>query len=242
MSIVTVIVTTPENINAERRLDKGWTIEELKCKLEPITGIPIDSCKLSLYQGDLFIGPIDDDSRLVGSYPIEDYMRLHAVDTNPHRIKNQYTDVSLVEKFELTDEEYRKRNDTVRAFKERNKLGRFSDEAVQQMAELEQKMQAAFETMKVGDRCEVQLGTESEIKRRGTIKFLGTTEFQPGLWVGVQYDEPFGKNDGSVQGVRYFTAPPKYGGFVRPNKVTVGDFPEEDLFGSDEELDELEEM
>lgn len=30
MSIVTAIVTTPENINAERRLDKGWTIQELK--------------------------------------------------------------------------------------------------------------------------------------------------------------------------------------------------------------------
>ncbi|KAJ8659309.1 hypothetical protein O0I10_005024 [Lichtheimia ornata] len=239
MSIVTVIVTTPENINAERRLDKGWTIQELKYKLEPITGIPPDTAQLSLYQGDSLVGAIDDDSRMLGSYPIEDYMRLHVVDTNPHRVKNQYTDVSLVEKFELTEDEYKQRTDTVRAFKERNKLGRFSKEAAEQMEAFEKQNEEAFSKMKLGDRCEVQLSADSEVKRRGCIRFLGTTEFQSGLWVGIQYDEPLGKNDGSVQGVRYFTCPPKYGAFVRPSKVTVGDFPEEDLMATDDELEEM---
>lgn len=47
---------------------------------------------------------------MLGAYPVEDYMRIHVTDTNPHRIKNQYTDVSLVEKFELTTDEYEKRS------------------------------------------------------------------------------------------------------------------------------------
>ncbi|KAF7731002.1 hypothetical protein EC973_001048 [Apophysomyces ossiformis] len=210
----------------------------IQCKLEPVTGIPPSTQKITLYQGNIEIGPIDDDARLLGSYPVENFMRLQVTDTNPHRIKNQFTDTSLVEKFELTEEEYAKRTDTVRAFKENNKLGRFSAEAAEQRAAFASENEKAASKIKVGDRCEVQMGDEA-VKRRGCVRFIGETQFQPGLWVGIQYDEPMGKNDGSVQGERYFTCPPKYGGFVRPIHVTVGDFPEEDLFDSDDDLEEM---
>ena len=56
-----------------------------------------------------------------------------------------------------------------------------------------------------------------------------------GYWVGVRFDEPVGKGDGTRAGKTYFDAAPKYGGFLRPNKVTVGDFPERDLLDSDDE-------
>ncbi|KAI7871312.1 CAP Gly-rich domain-containing protein [Spinellus fusiger] len=237
MSIVTVIVSTGESIESERRFDKGLTLFDLKCKLEPITGIPASTQKIDLFRDKILLGTLDDESRMLGSYPVDDYMRLHA-NTNPYRVKNQYVDVSLVDKFELTEEEYASRQDTVRAFKERNRLGRFSQEAIEQMAEFKRQNEEAILTMKVGDRCLVQIENDL-VHRRGCVQFIGTTEFQDGLWVGIQYDEPLGKNDGTVKGKRYFTCPPKYGGFVRPIKVTVGDFPEQDLFLSDDEVEEM---
>lgn len=55
----------------------------------------------------------------------------------------------------------------------------------------------------------------------GIVKFVGTTHFKPGLWVGVELDTPSGKNDGSVNGVSYFTCKSKFGIFVRPDKCKI---------------------
>lgn len=35
------------------------------------------------------------------------------------------------------------------------------------------------------------------------MKYYGNTEFGPGLWCGVELDDPLGKNDGSVAGIRF---------------------------------------
>ncbi|OBA24448.1 hypothetical protein METBIDRAFT_10587 [Metschnikowia bicuspidata var. bicuspidata NRRL YB-4993] len=51
----------------------------------------------------------------------------------------------------------------------------------------------------------------------GTVRYVGATQFAPGEWVGVELDHPRGRNDGAVQGVRYFDCQKagNYGVFVR---------------------------
>ena len=38
-----------------------------------------------------------------------------------------------------------------------------------------------------------------------------------------------GTNNGSVKGYQYFNCPMKYGIFLRPSEIEVGDYPEADL-------------
>ncbi|XP_048265219.1 kinesin-like protein KIF13A isoform X4 [Bombus affinis] len=53
----------------------------------------------------------------------------------------------------------------------------------------------------------------------GVIAYVGPTEFASGTWIGVELDAPTGKNDGAVNGHRYFTCRPKCGIFVKVDKL-----------------------
>lgn len=232
-------VTITSNINAfgvEKRYPKSLTIAAFKGKLELITGGCATTMKLSAHDKDnKLVCDLDNEDALLGSYPIDSGMRIHVVDKQ--HSAGEFEDVSKVEKFEISEEDYSKRSDSVRAFKERNKLGRFNQEQMkkreeeQQQKEEEEAKQA--ETIKSGDRCEVRV--PGQPTRRGTVRYVGLTDFKPGMWVGVQYDEPCGKNDGSVGGKRYFECMENYGGFAKPLAIEVGDFPEEDFGLNDDD-------
>ncbi|CAJ1086747.1 dynactin subunit 1-like isoform X11 [Xyrichtys novacula] len=57
--------------------------------------------------------------------------------------------------------------------------------------------------------------------QRGTVAYIGATLFASGKWVGVILNEPKGKNDGTVQGKRYFTCEENHGIFVRQSQIQV---------------------
>lgn len=136
----------------------------------------------------------------------------------------------------MPKEEYEKKSDSVLAWKKAQKLGRFDPDAPSH----EQAKVEAFERevttrgVAVGRRCRVG----GEDSRRGVIRYVGEVKEIPGglgAWVGVEFDEPVGKNDGSISGTRYWgeASELKYGVFVRPERVETGDYPP---------LDDLEDM
>ncbi|KAK9448561.1 CAP Gly-rich domain-containing protein [Limtongia smithiae] len=256
MADVPLVVTTTQ-ITAERRISPSWTITELKIRLEPVTGVPASAQSLEVFvahsQIPIRITAADEDTTTLAQVPGAPldvpYARLHVSDTRPPGARENYTDVSAVEKFELTPEEYERRADTVLAWKKRNHFGRFNTSAVIPISDFVQTVARAG--IAPGKRCRVLQPNE----RRGVVRFVGEVSELPAfaqlspddkdLWVGVEFDEPVGKNDGSVtvpgrQGPakRYFSAKPNHGSFVRPDKVDVGDFPEIDIFADDDDDDD----
>jgi tubulin-folding cofactor B len=146
------------------------------------------------------------------------------MDADPSsNMTGQFRDVSLVEKFELSLEQYEKRTgsysgslyhvlriadwrhlqmtmhltlDTVRAYKQQHKLGRFAPSSFN--SALVSANDISPIDLPLGSRCQIRDGGDS-LPRRGTVRFVGQTGFgkQDGsFWVGIELDEPLGRNDG----------------------------------------------
>ncbi|CAD6186643.1 unnamed protein product [Caenorhabditis auriculariae] len=216
------ISTNATDMPFEKKFPGLLTLKELKKKLELVVGAESEKMEIKLHNSEgEFVSLLSDDSRTLKDLGVRDGMKLHAVDKTGRN--EELRDDSMVEKYEMSDDKYDQRENSVRAWKK--KLMEQSGAAQEKPANAaEEKNKEAAKNIKVGDRCEVRI--QSQTARRGEVAFIGTTKFKEGIWVGVKYDEPVGKNDGSVAGVKYFDCYEKYGGFVRPTDVFVGDFPE----------------
>lgn len=92
-----------------------------QAKLELMTGGSCQTMKVEAYNKDnKLVTLLSDNDQLVGFYPLEDGMRLHVVDD--FLIRNEF-DSENVPKFELSEDDYAKRDDTVKNFLMKNKIG-----------------------------------------------------------------------------------------------------------------------
>lgn len=239
----TVAVHVTHNLLKARvvdlRLDLSSSIAEIKHKLYTHNGSNVDYMVLQLRRDGVVVCEMLDDTRPLGFYGVENGMEIHVIDNDPFSLAKGggLEDVSQVAKYRMSEEDYDKRENTLRSYKkkmlEKDPTFRFfpkkDDEGKTDKPDCESK--ECVEGIEVGNRCEVAPGA-----RRGAVAYVGPVEgLASGYWVGVKFDEPVGKGDGTRDGKRYFECDEKYGAFVRPYNVTVGDFPEEDLFGSDDE-------
>ncbi|KAK5070819.1 hypothetical protein LTR64_003793 [Lithohypha guttulata] len=242
--------TTPNAkilVRSERRITPSWTLSELKTRLEPITGIPASSQFLRTLSidGQTWI-TLSPDSALAGDarWGLTRNSELQVIDLRPPGTRENFSDVSNVEKYVMPEEQYEKLNDSVLAWKKRQHLGRFDPHAkplellVKERKEKDMRV-VEGKNIGVGMRCQVDGSDE----RRGVVRYVGEIEGLGGdrekgcVWVGVEFDEPVGRNDGSVEvevvtesGKRsrekrqvFETKGAKYGGLVRPEKIEVGD-------------------
>jgi tubulin-folding cofactor B len=202
-----------------------------KDKLTPITGIQPQYQRLQLFPSTEAKEPIanlNDDTRTLESYGIAEWQHIKVdlgsesysgltdseqVDNlDPNARPGEFSDLTGVEKFELSNEEYESRSgrsqrpvryscsadvvtDTVLAHLKANKLGRFAP-VPQTIAHAPPPLPPSS-SITPGARCEVITG-EGGLEKRGTVRFVGEASMgKAGIWVGVELDEPVGKGDGS---------------------------------------------
>ncbi|GMF44678.1 unnamed protein product [Phytophthora fragariaefolia] len=55
----------------------------------------------------------------------------------------------------------------------------------------------------------------------GVVRYIGTTRFATGTWVGIELCEQKGKNSGTVDGEKYFSCPPNHGIFIRASRLDL---------------------
>mmetsp|Transcript_13400 Transcript_13400/g.12133 ORF Transcript_13400/g.12133 Transcript_13400/m.12133 type:complete len:285 (-) Transcript_13400:60-914(-) len=234
------VTMTHSNLPAEHpdiRLELHSTILEVKEKFRFHTGTPIDHQRLLLKDNGKVLCELNDNNKKLGYYSVISGMEIHIIDTDPFSLSRNggLTDVSLIQKYTMAEEDYAKRKGTVREYiREQKKLNPNFNPLKTKVTTTQPKEIPGVDSVEgitVGSRCEVHPGA-----RRGVVMFVGEIpNSNTGYWVGVKFDEPVGKGDGTAKGNKLFECEPMFGGFVRGKNVLVGDYPERDIFAELEE-------
>lgn len=112
----------------EKRFAEDLLLKELKNKLVLITGVETGSMLIELHVDNQLKGELTNDEQSIGDAVGEanaaKQLRLHVVDKSGTSA-SLLDDGQEVKKFEMSDEAYEKRENSLRNFKKQNKLGRF---------------------------------------------------------------------------------------------------------------------
>jgi len=104
----------------ELRLDLASPIGEVKRKLYSHNGSSIGHMELHLRDAaGVTLARMLDDERPLGYYGVANGMEIHVVDTDPYSLSRDggLDDVSKIEKYRMSDADYDKRDNTLRAYK-----------------------------------------------------------------------------------------------------------------------------
>ena len=179
---------------AEIKYDARETIAQVKQQLERRFGSAVSDQKLQLQrQNGEYICDMDDDSKTLKEYGAITGYCIHVVDDTFKTKLGEFDDLSKVEKYEISEADYDKRDDTYRKFVARQ---RAKDPNFQRYAG-EVPLDFQFEESKlveVGQRCEKAGGARGQVKYVGKVPGL-----EKGYWVGIQLDEPCGDSSGKIK-------------------------------------------
>lgn len=190
----------------ELRLDRHMTILSVKEKLKSHTGTAVGAMLLQMKDlSGQTVATLSDDNSVLGFYSPQDGFTLHIVDIDPNSASADgwLTDVSKVDKYEISEEDYNARENTYRKFKEQKlkedptwtlqkEIAKRSGKEIKEAVSDPEFQSEEAKAISVGNRCEVYPGS-----KRGEVMFVGKVEGLPlGYWIGVKYDEPIGKNNG----------------------------------------------
>lgn len=246
---MTKIFIESEFCSVEKDFLSEITYNQLCDKLYNLTGIePIDmNIDVKYKRGSNAVTLSKMGNDIIDTTDID---RLIVTDVNENSMVNQLkqTGNSNGTVFHLSEEEYAKKQDSVLNWKKENKLGRFDPRYQEKLKHHHSLQEEKIKNLALNQRCEVKSSTSpSNINsvRRGWLRFLGPVPEIPAnskeeeIWCGIEFDEPLGKNNGSIKGKQYFgPVGPNYGGFVKPVYVETGPeyTPIDEFASSDEEI------
>lgn len=222
-------ILTSMNI-PEVRFSKNDPIVDVKLHLERRFGTKSSCMSLILRNtAGENVAIMDQEYQSLGNYGADNDFTIHCIDEDPNSILKQISDLSTIEKYVMSDEDYNKLPVNVRKFKKKlreNNPELFKKNELKNMIIINPDYQKELaDNIKIEDRCEL-----IEEKHRGAIVYVGKVpDLGEGYFVGIELDEPWGNTDGTIKGVSFFETSAKYGLFRRPGDIQVGDFPELDI-------------